>query len=264
MRTGVEKQFSDELTSFFVLILLNIAFGALVMAFGLQVIITSALAVAGGQTSDVLPVIRVAVGVAGVVLGISWLRSSIKIMRGLKGIRREYRNRAVPVSDETVTGWIVEMMAHYRENRSTIRWMTVICSIGGCIYLALGIVNIVQGISTGASPGGMVNAGHLPPRRRDQPDHRDRDPPLLHVVSQIFRIVGPQAGGSVAVRGFPSKCHGAGVTMTGRRSTYEIYWEILVFCKTPKLFTDIINRCDLNSKTGQEYLGFLAGKGTFL
>jgi predicted transcriptional regulator len=49
--------------------------------------------------------------------------------------------------------------------------------------------------------------------------------------------------------------------MTGRRSTYEIYWEILVFCKTPKLFTGIINRCDLNSKTGQEYLGFLAGKG---
>lgn len=114
---------------------------------------------AGGQTSDVLPVIRVAVGVAGVVLGISWLRSSIKIMRGLKGIRREFRNRAAPVSDETVTGWIVEMMAHYRENRSTIRWMTVICSIGGCIYLALGIVNIVQGISTGASPGGMVMLG---------------------------------------------------------------------------------------------------------
>jgi hypothetical protein len=36
MTTGVEKQFSDELTSFFVLILLNIAFGALVMAFGLH------------------------------------------------------------------------------------------------------------------------------------------------------------------------------------------------------------------------------------
>lgn len=49
--------------------------------------------------------------------------------------------------------------------------------------------------------------------------------------------------------------------MAGRRSTYEIYWEILVFCKTPKLFTGIMNRCDLNSKTGQEYLGFLVGKG---
>jgi len=49
--------------------------------------------------------------------------------------------------------------------------------------------------------------------------------------------------------------------MGGRRTSYEIYWEILVFCKTPRSFTSIINRCDLNSKTGQEYLEFLSGKG---
>jgi predicted transcriptional regulator len=49
--------------------------------------------------------------------------------------------------------------------------------------------------------------------------------------------------------------------MAGRRTSYEIYWEILVFCKTPRSFTSIINRCDLNSKTGQEYLDFLCRKG---
>ena len=49
--------------------------------------------------------------------------------------------------------------------------------------------------------------------------------------------------------------------MAERRTQYEIYWEILVFCRTPRAFTAIINRCDLNSKTGQEYLDFLAGKG---
>ena len=49
--------------------------------------------------------------------------------------------------------------------------------------------------------------------------------------------------------------------MSGRRSPYEIYWEILVFCRSPRSFTAIINRCDLNSKTGQEYLEFLASKG---
>ena len=48
--------------------------------------------------------------------------------------------------------------------------------------------------------------------------------------------------------------------MSGRRTLYEIYWEILVFCKTPRSFTGIINRCDLNSKTGQEYLEFLTKK----
>ena len=48
--------------------------------------------------------------------------------------------------------------------------------------------------------------------------------------------------------------------MSGRRTAYEIYWEILVYCKTPRAFTAIINRCDLNSKTGQDYLEFLVEK----
>jgi predicted transcriptional regulator len=49
--------------------------------------------------------------------------------------------------------------------------------------------------------------------------------------------------------------------MSCRRTVYEISWEILVYCKSPRSFTAIINRCDLNSKTGQEYLDFLAGRG---
>jgi len=48
--------------------------------------------------------------------------------------------------------------------------------------------------------------------------------------------------------------------MKGRRTVYEIYWEILVFCRKPKSFTNIINRCDLNSKIGQQHLNFLIDK----
>ncbi|MCK4791120.1 MAG: hypothetical protein KAV87_45725 [Desulfobacteraceae bacterium] len=48
--------------------------------------------------------------------------------------------------------------------------------------------------------------------------------------------------------------------MKGRRTQYEIYWEILVFCREQRTFTSIINRCDMNSKKGQEYLKFLLGK----
>ena len=46
-----------------------------------------------------------------------------------------------------------------------------------------------------------------------------------------------------------------------RRTVYEIYWEILAYCKTPRLSTQIIQRCDLNSKTCQGYLDFLLNKG---
>ncbi|OPY39814.1 MAG: hypothetical protein A4E42_02393 [Methanoregulaceae archaeon PtaU1.Bin222] len=45
-----------------------------------------------------------------------------------------------------------------------------------------------------------------------------------------------------------------------RRTQYEIYWEILVFCKTPRSFTSITHRCNLNSKTGQDYIGFLLSR----
>ncbi|MEJ5292657.1 MAG: winged helix-turn-helix domain-containing protein [Candidatus Methanosuratincola sp.] len=46
-----------------------------------------------------------------------------------------------------------------------------------------------------------------------------------------------------------------------KRTQYEIYWEILTYCESPRLFTSVIQRCDLNSKNGQEYLNFLEKKG---
>ncbi len=52
--------------------------------------------------------------------------------------------------------------------------------------------------------------------------------------------------------------------MKGRRTNYEIYWEILVFCRKPKTFTSIINRCNLNSKIGQEHVHFLTEKNYLL
>ncbi len=52
--------------------------------------------------------------------------------------------------------------------------------------------------------------------------------------------------------------------MKGRRSSFEIYWEILVYCRETRTFTNIINRCDLNSKIGQQHLKFLVDKGYLL
>jgi len=46
-----------------------------------------------------------------------------------------------------------------------------------------------------------------------------------------------------------------------KRTQYEIYWEILTFCRKPKSFTSVINRCNLNSKIGQRHIEFLKKKG---
>jgi predicted transcriptional regulator len=48
--------------------------------------------------------------------------------------------------------------------------------------------------------------------------------------------------------------------MKGKRTLYEIYWEILTFCRNPRTLTSIIHRCSLNSKIGQEHIGFLLSK----
>jgi predicted transcriptional regulator len=48
--------------------------------------------------------------------------------------------------------------------------------------------------------------------------------------------------------------------MQFKRTHYEIYWEILTYCKTPRSFTSVINRCNLNSKIGQIHIDFLKSR----
>lgn len=59
----------------------------------------------------------------------------------------------------------------------------------------------------------------------------------------------------------PKKGTRARWIMSGRRTICGIYRRIPVCCRTPRTFTAVIGRCDLNAKTGPEYTGFLAGKG---
>ena len=60
------------------------------------------------------------------------------------------------VSAEALTGLIVRMMAHYRENWNAIWRMNLISTLGGAIFLALGVLNLVQGISAWLSAAGIV------------------------------------------------------------------------------------------------------------
>ena len=52
--------------------------------------------------------------------------------------------------------------------------------------------------------------------------------------------------------------------MKQKRTHYEIFWEILTFCRKPKSFTSIINRCNLNSKIGKRHVEFLKQRGLLL
>jgi len=62
-----------------------------------------------------------------------------------------------PASLEALTGLIVRMMAHYRENWKAIWRMNLISTLGGAVFLTLGMLNLFQGISAWLSTGDLVS-----------------------------------------------------------------------------------------------------------
>jgi len=146
MTENTLTQFKKELDSFFLIVSMNMAAGALAMAFGLQYLVARILDLSVWQVSDTF---RIPVAVFFLVcigLGFGWVLSSARILRGVKSVRRESRLRTGPVPAETLTCWIVRTLAHYRENRQTVRWMVPVSALGGCAFLVLGTSNLLQGI----------------------------------------------------------------------------------------------------------------------
>nr|WP_320160525.1 hypothetical protein [uncultured Methanoregula sp.] len=157
MDTDTISQFKSELNSFFMLVSLNMAFAALAMAFGMQYMI---LAVSGLPLVQTAPPLRVLAGVISMVgfgLGMMWILASVKVLRAIKGIRREFRSHEGPVPDDMLTGWIVRMLTHYREYKTILPWMITISRLGGCCFITLGIVNVLQGFAAGSAGGNWLD-----------------------------------------------------------------------------------------------------------
>ena len=153
MREQLSDQFAGELRSFFILSLLNVVFGAQALAFGIQFIVTAMLALMEEGAAILIPGILALAGGVLVVLGLRWILSSVHILSGVTKLRRAHRNIEDSAPDEILTRLIVRMMAHYRENRETIRVMTLICILGGLLFLALGTVNLIQAFTEGTGSG---------------------------------------------------------------------------------------------------------------
>ena len=80
------QQFGKELKSFVVLVLLNMAFGAIALGFGMQIIIATFLPSATGEPPlPALSIVRILTGIAGICIGFFWVLASAKILRGLRG-----------------------------------------------------------------------------------------------------------------------------------------------------------------------------------
>jgi hypothetical protein len=150
-----EARFRRELNSFFAVTLLNVIFAVQAIGLGMAYIVASVLG-----TMDVpIPALRMLAGALALVcfgLGLMWLRSSAHVLRGVTIIRRRFRRLTGPVADEVLTAGIVGMIAHYRENRRTIRTMVLVCIAGGFLFLAQGVVSALESASLSLSAGGVT------------------------------------------------------------------------------------------------------------
>jgi hypothetical protein len=149
------QNFASELRSFFALCILNLVFGALILAFGVQFIVTSVLALIEGESSFGFAAAQILAWGAIAYLGLRWILSSVEVMSRVTDIREEYRTLERPVSKEALTGLIIRMMVQYRENRKAIRLMTIVCTLGGAIFLAMGAMNLVQAGMAAGSGGSL-------------------------------------------------------------------------------------------------------------
>lgn len=154
------KRFKSEVGHFFRVSVLNIAFAALLMAFGLTVVVMEVVSMYETFTTDLYliysPVVLF-VAVSAMLIGFSWIITSAKILEGveeiqddLKRLEKEKRKerktntqlRDVPlepdIPDEDLTRLIVRMLSHYRDNHGTINRMIYVCMLGSASIFLLG------------------------------------------------------------------------------------------------------------------------------
>jgi hypothetical protein len=107
-----------------------------------------------GQTLDpfipgfpMIPGLRMLSGAIALIcfgLGISWILTTVRIFEGIVTIKDDLDNDGDTIADERLTCLIVRMLAHYRDNRRTIRTMILVCTLGGICFFVLGIANSLK------------------------------------------------------------------------------------------------------------------------
>ncbi|MCM2466993.1 hypothetical protein [Methanoculleus oceani] len=156
MHESALVRFRSEIRNFYVIIIANIVFAALVMAFGISVLIGQAVSMYETFSTALYviysPVILF-VALVAALTGFYWLLTSVRIFEGIETIKDDLDEKG-EVTDEALTRLIVRMLSHYRDNRATIRTMILVCTLGGVSSFVLGVLGSLEHLSV--STDGIV------------------------------------------------------------------------------------------------------------
>ena len=153
MNIDAFSRFKSEINSYFALVLLNMVFGAMAMAFGMQSAVALLTGVSGMQAGVILKAGIMALSAIIFGLGFCWVLLAARTIKDVAPIRREFRRHKGPVPDDTLTCWMVRTTAGYRGNRRTIQAMVMVCTLGGVCFLILGLLNSLELYSPGLTSG---------------------------------------------------------------------------------------------------------------
>jgi len=153
MHESALARFRSEIRHFYVVAVANIVFAALVMAFGISVIVGEAGSMyetfSTAQYVIYSPVVLF-VALVAVLTGFWWILTSVRVFEGIEAIKDDLDGMGGEVPDEALTRLIVSMLAHYRDNRATIRTMILVCTLGGVCSFLLGLAVSLEHLSVSA------------------------------------------------------------------------------------------------------------------
>ncbi|MBR1369862.1 hypothetical protein RJ53_10385 [Methanocalculus chunghsingensis] len=153
MEESTFRRFQREVRHFFAVSVMNIAFAALLMAFGLMVVVQEVVSIWETFTTEMAvtfsPVVLI-VAVSAMIIGLGWIITSARVFEGIESIKNDLgqltkKNRSQIESDnderdEELTRLIVRMLSHYRDNHGTIHRMIYVCMLGSCSIFVLGTI----------------------------------------------------------------------------------------------------------------------------
>ncbi|MDD5143979.1 MAG: hypothetical protein PHF39_11195 [Methanoregula sp.] len=141
------NQFKKEINSYYLVLVINIVFAALVMAFGICYMITIVLGLPLVPEIPVLRMLTYTVAMVCFGLGLSWFLTTRRIFEGIRTIRENLCASEETMTEDRIMCLIVRMLAHYRINRKTIGTMIFVSKIVGCFFCILGIAASLQVLS---------------------------------------------------------------------------------------------------------------------
>lgn len=134
------SQFKKEIRHLSLVTTTNLIIGALASAAGILYISAAVLGLTSSPLSPALPVIAGAIAMVSFGLGVSVLRITLDISRGLKAMTGRLEAEGPAVTDDRITCLIVQMTAFYRDRRKTLGTIILIGPLCGLCVFVLGIV----------------------------------------------------------------------------------------------------------------------------